>query len=140
MVGGVELGGAHRAVAELAYGLPQALTQLADALQLSLTALDIYNRDGERGDSAGAAVHVHDSGRGRIAAAARHLSSARISSSPNVRPSAIADSDSAIDAMIRGSERQSWFRHCGHEVVEVVVDLYHFCRWQRRSHHQLRWG
>ena len=78
MVGGVELA-VRRAVAELAYGLPQALTQLADALQLSLTAFDVYDQDGERGDSVGAAVSSRSAAAHAFAAAARHLSSARIS-------------------------------------------------------------
>ena len=96
----------RRAVAELAHGLPQALP-VGDALQLSVTAFDdVYDQDGERGDSFGAAVSSRSAAAHAFAAAARHLSSARILSSPNVRPSAMSDSGSAIDSLIRGTERQ----------------------------------
>ena len=63
--------------AELAYGLPQALTQLADALRRSLTVFDVYDSDREPGDSVNATIASMSAAAAAFAAAARHLSDAQ---------------------------------------------------------------
>lgn len=65
------------AAAELAYGLPQALTQLADALRRSLTVFDVYDSDREPGDSVNATIASMSAAAAAFATAARHLSDAQ---------------------------------------------------------------
>jgi hypothetical protein len=96
------------AAAKLAYRLPQALTQLADALRLSLTVFDVHNarlrawRKCRRGSLVHGRARIRRCGPPPVLSADLHLA-------PNVPLSAMSVSDSAIDSMIRGTERRKLF-------------------------------
>ncbi len=89
-----------------------------DALQLSVTAFDdVYDQDGERGDSFGAAVSSRSAAAHAFAAAARHLSSARIclartSDLQRCRTLALRSTPWFAAPNVR-----SWFRHRGHDQI-----------------------
>ena len=63
--------------AELAYSLPQALTQLSEALRRSLAVFDIYDRDREPADSIAIASHALSAAADAFTQAAQHLSDAQ---------------------------------------------------------------
>jgi hypothetical protein len=65
------------AAAELASGLPQALTQLAQALHRSLTVFDVYDSDRQPADSVNATMGPMSAAAAAFATAARHLSDAQ---------------------------------------------------------------
>ena len=66
------------AAAELAYSLPQALTQLTEALRRSLTVFDIYDHDREPADSIAIATHaLSATAPDAFTQAAQHLSDAQ---------------------------------------------------------------
>jgi hypothetical protein len=65
------------ATAELGYGLPQALTQLAAALHRSLTVFDVYDGDGEPGHNVAVAIEAMTAAADSFAVAALRLSDAQ---------------------------------------------------------------
>jgi hypothetical protein len=63
--------------AELAYALPQALTQMSEALRRSLTVFDIYDRDRQPADSIALATRSMMAAADAFAVAAQSLSEAQ---------------------------------------------------------------
>jgi hypothetical protein len=63
--------------AELAYSLPQALTQVGEALRRSLTVFDIYDRDRQPADSIAIATRALSAAADAFTQAAQHLSDAQ---------------------------------------------------------------
>jgi hypothetical protein len=63
--------------AELASSLPQALTQLSEALSRSLSVFDVYDRDREPADSIAIATHALSAAADAFTQAAQHLSDAQ---------------------------------------------------------------
>ena len=62
---------------ELAYSLPQALSQLSDALRRSLAVFDIYDRDRQPADSIAIATYALSAAADAFTQAAQHLSDAQ---------------------------------------------------------------
>jgi len=62
---------------ELAYSLPQALSQLSDALRRSLAVFDIYDQDRDPVDSVTIATHAIPAAADAFTKAAQHLSDAQ---------------------------------------------------------------